>query len=102
MSIPAAQRRVVLEDQGRDPQVVRGDGGALAAELRIHPRVVVSGLVVGEEHLDSVLHQEPAEQLLVVGRLAAEGEAGSKLGEDDIRNQDRVCQLEELGDGFVP
>ncbi len=56
--IAVVQDEIVLEHERCDPQVVRGDGRALAPELAKGPRVVVRGLVVGVEDLDAVLLQE--------------------------------------------
>ena len=56
--VPSAEGEIMLQHQGRDPDVVGGDGGPLTAELAINSGVVTGCLVVGKEDLDTVADQE--------------------------------------------
>ena len=61
MRVSRVEREIVLQNQRRQPDVVRWDGRALLAQLTVDRRVVMRRLVVGEKHTDTVLEEEPPE-----------------------------------------
>ena len=65
MLVSSIQRQIVLEHQRRDPEVVGWNRGALHPELAIDGRVVVGGLIVGEQHTNPRPHLEAAERSFV-------------------------------------
>src|SRR5204862_4970044 len=93
--VSRVQGDVVLQDESRQPHIVRRNRCPLLTELTEDRRIVVSGLVVGEEHVYAILQQEPPEDSLVLGLPASVSEAGSKLANDDEWQQNRLCFLQE-------
>ena len=53
--VPGVQRKIVLQDQRRQPHIVRGNWRTLLPELAEYGGVVVSGLVVGKKDANTVL-----------------------------------------------
>src|SRR5262245_26738467 len=82
MAIARAERQIVLQDERRDPEIVRGDGGTLSAKLRERRGVVVGGLLVCEQDLDVVLHQKAPEKSLVLSLSYPCGEPCPQLADD--------------------
>ena len=69
MLVSRVQRKIVLQDERRQPHVVRRNRRALFPELAEEGGVLVGRLVVGEEHEYAVLQEEPSQYPLVL-RLA--------------------------------
>ena len=93
--IPRVQRKIVLQNKGRQPHVVGRNRGALFPELAENGCVVVRRLVVSEEHAHALFHEEPPEYALVLGLPAPVGKAGPKLAEHDERQRNCLCFLQE-------
>jgi hypothetical protein len=89
------QGKIVLQDERRQPHVVRRNRCALFPELAKDQRVVVGRLVVREEHADALLQEKPPERSLVLGLPTPVSKAGSKLAEHHERQHDGLCLLEE-------
>lgn len=53
MLIAGIQQEIVLHDERRNPQVVRGYWGPLVAELTKQARVMMRCLVIGEQYPDT-------------------------------------------------
>ena len=58
MFVSRVKRKIMLQDQRRQPHIVRRNWRALLPELAENGGIVVSGLVVGKENADAVFQQE--------------------------------------------
>ena len=102
--VACVKREVVLQNERGEPHIVGGDRCALFPELMKHGRVMVGGLIVGKQDKHPLLEEELTECSLVVRLSATMNEAGSKLAEDDERQQDGVGFFEQrhrLVDAFT-
>ena len=96
MPIGSAQNQSVLNDEGRDSEVVRRNGGALPAKLKIEPGIVMRRLFVGQEDGDPGTAQEPL-QVGGVGRLPiACCKAGPKLAQHDEWDGNGACGADDF------
>ncbi len=94
--VSRVQRKIVLQDQRRQPHIVRRNRRALLPELAEHGGVVVSRLVIGEKDADTVFQQEMSESPLVLGLPTPVHEAGPKLADYDEGQQNRLGFLEKF------
>ena len=93
--VSCVQGKVVLQDESRQPHIVRRNRCALFPELAEHGSVVVSRLVVGKEHTHAIFQEEASQDPLVLGLPTAVREAGPKLTDDDEGQHDRLGFLQE-------
>ena len=96
--VPGVQHQIVLQHEGRQPHVIRGNRSTLASELQVHGGVVVGRLVVRVQDTDAVLQEETPEEPLVLRGAPPMGETGSKLAKHDERQQDLSARLEDRHD----
>lgn len=89
------QGKVVLQHERGQPHIVRRNRRALFAKLAEDRRVVVSSLVVGEDHAHAVLQQKPPEYALVLRLPAAVRETRPKLTDHDERQHDGFGLLQQ-------
>jgi len=83
MSVAGAQDKGMLQDEGRDPHIVRWDGNALFAQLPVNGGVVMRRLLIGVEHTDSGLEKEAAQDGFVARSLGADGKSRAQFSEHD-------------------
>lgn len=96
MTVSRVQDHVVLEDEGGDPHVVRGDGLALAAELAEHGSEVMGRGLVRDQDGDTGTPEEAAERALVLRSPPPDAEAGAQLAEDGEGKEDLEGVLHEI------
>lgn len=94
--IPREEMKLVLNDERRDPEIVRRNGSALPAQLLEQPRVVMGGVLVGEEYVNAAAGKEPDKSGLVLPGSRPAGKSGTYLAEDDERHQDLVGSPESF------
>jgi len=85
MPIARVQNEAMLENNRRDPDVVRRNQRSLHAKLPINVRVMVRRLIVGEENFDAHREEKMPQRSLVLHLTSSADEAGPKLGNDDER-----------------
>ena len=96
MPIGSAEDQVVLDDQGRDPEVVRRNGRALPAELEMELGIVVRRPFIGQEDGNPGTAQEPL-QVGGIGRFPISGrKAGAKLAQYDEGDENGAGGAEDL------
>ena len=71
MGVTSEQDKRMLQDEGRDPHIVGRDGSALLAQLPVNGGVVMGGLLVGKEDIDTGFQEKTAQNGFVTGSLAA-------------------------------
>lgn len=101
MVVAGVENQVVLQDQGGNPDIIGRDWRPLLAQLAIEPRVVVSRLVVGEQHVNTVLHEELAKGPLVLHTVTADCKSCSQLPQDDEGQKDILGRLQSLDNATV-
>ena len=102
--VACVKRQVVLQNKRGEPHIVCGDRRALFPELMKNGGVMMSGLIVSKQDKHPLLEEELTECSLVVRLSATMNEAGSKLPEDDERQQDGIGFFEQrhrLVDAFT-
>ena len=93
--VSVVENQIVLQDDRCKPHVVRRNGRALLSQLAKHSGVVMRGLVIGKDDLDTVFQEETSENLLVLRLTATVGKAGAKLAEHDEWQNHRFGLLEQ-------
>ncbi len=96
--VASEEREMVLDDEGGDPEVVRGDRGALSAQLMEEPSVVMCGLFIGEQYVDAGAVEEADEVRFVLSGPSAPDKPRPKLTEDHERHEDLVGAPEAIHD----
>lgn len=91
----------MLQGEGRDPHIVRRDGGALLTQLPVNSGVVMRRLLVGIEHADTGLQEKTAQDSFVARSLAPNCKSGSQLSQHDERQPDFIGELDHLDDGYI-
>lgn len=95
MPVSGMQGKVVLQHESREPHIVCRNRRALLPELTKDGCIVVSRLVVGEEHADAIFQKKPPKRSLVLDLPAPVRKAGSKLADHHKRQQDDLGFLEQ-------
>ena len=96
--VARAKNETMLQHQRGDPHVIRWDRRALLAQLTIHRRVVVGGLLVREENRDTGSKQKTPEPALVSRAARSDGKTSAQFGEDDERYMNFFCVLGGVDD----
>ena len=99
--VARAKNETMLQHQRGDPHVIRRNRRALLAQLTIHRRVVVGGLLVREENRDTGSKQKTPEPALVSRAARSDGKTSAQFGEDDERYMNFFCVLEGVDDRLV-
>jgi len=94
--VSGMQRQVVLQDDGRDPHIVRRNWCPLTLKLSIDGGVVVGGLVVRKSDVHTVLEEQLTQRALVLCLSATYREPGTKLGEHYERDYKVLRSFEEV------
>lgn len=98
IEVPVAgvKRQIVLEDQGGQPQVIRGDRRALLSQLAVQRRIVMRCLIIGKKHHDALFHEKATEDAFVLDLSTPVSETGSKFREHHERQYDDVGTFQEI------
>ena len=95
MFVSRMQGQIVLQDERRQPHVIRGNRRTLLPELAKDGCVVVSRLIVCKEDTHAVFQEETSQDSFVFGLPTTMREAGPKLADHDEWQQDRLGFLQE-------
>jgi hypothetical protein len=80
MAVTAEQDEVVLDSQSGDPDIVDGDHGSLASQLKEQTSIVKCRLLISKDEEDSTAVQEAAKDFFVFSASTAGHESSSELG----------------------
>jgi hypothetical protein len=94
--VSGVQRKIVLEDQRGQPQVIRGNGRALFSQLAVQQRIVMRCLIIREQHHDAVLHEKATKDPLVFDLSTSVSKTGSKFREHHEREYHDIGALQEV------
>src|SRR3954464_1185488 len=100
--VARTQNQIVLENQCRDPHVIRRNRRSLFSQLPKQCRVMVSRLIVGKENFDTVLHQEASQYSLVVSLLSSVRETSSELRQNNERQDHCLRFFKKIRSFCIP
>ena len=83
MAIRRAQDQVLLDNQGGDPEIVRGYANALVPELKMQLGMVMCRLLIGQQDRHPWAGQKPLQVGRVAGLSVACGETGAQFAQHD-------------------
>jgi hypothetical protein len=89
MLVACQKRKLVLDDQRGDPEIVGGNRRSLTAQLGEQSRVMMGGLFVRQQQAHPGGIQEPGEQPLILPRSCARLKTGPELSQDHKRQETR-------------
>ena len=81
MFVASVQRQIVLQHQRGEPDIVRRNRCALFPELMKDGGVMVGRLIVGKQHVHTILQEKLPESSLVVRVPTTVNESGSQFAE---------------------
>jgi len=96
VAVSCAQREVMLEDQRCDPEIMDGNGLSPTAKIVKQSRVMVGGLLIGEERRHAGLREEGAEHAFVLGATSSQRESGPQLRDDHEGQEDGFGVSDQL------
>jgi hypothetical protein len=104
--VAGAQDKRMLQDESRDPHIVRRDGTALLAQLPVNGAVMMSGLFIGVEHADAGLHEKSAQDSFVARSRTAHSKTAlskpsAQFSQNDEGQPDFVGKFDSFDDGRI-
>src|SRR3984885_12007526 len=101
MCVAGTQNERMLQDEGRDPHIVGGDGDALLAQLPVNGSVMVRGLFIGIEHTDARLQQKTAQDSFVARSLTARSESGAQFSKHNEGQPDFIGEFDRFDNRHI-
>jgi len=99
MRIPRVKDERILEDEGRNPHIVRGDRSALLPQLPVSGRIMMGCLLICIKNTNAGLKKETAQNSFIARPLAAYGKTGTQFPEYNERQPNLIGAFDHLDRG---
>ncbi len=96
MRVAGTQDERMLQDEGRDPNIVGRDGSALLPQLTVNRAVMMRSLFVSIEHTNAGLQQKTAQDSLVARSLTSDGKSSAQFSQHDEGQPDFIGEFDRF------
>ena len=101
MRVAGKQNERMLQDQGRDPHIVRRDRRTLLSQLPVNSAVLMSCLFVGVQHANAGLQEKTTEDGLVARSLSTDGKSCAQFSQHNKGEPDFIGEFDRFDNSLI-